>query len=276
MGIYEEIAKAVGERRNICVATIISTKGSAPRHNAKMIVYDDGSISGTIGGGGLEQQVISDALEAIEKGQSFKKEYILAREVPGGLDSECGGITEIFFEVIRGKMTAVIVGGGHVGYALSRLLEFLGYDYIIVDDREEIANRERYPEALEIICSPYEEGIKKLKVSHSHAVIIATEGHRHDKEVLSVVLEMPAFYIGMIGSRRKVINTLKSLIETGCDTEKLKRVSAPVGLDLGAETPEEIAVSIVSEMMVAYKGATARPMKELLGWSYDKGEGYNS
>ncbi|MDI6600308.1 MAG: XdhC/CoxI family protein [Thermoanaerobacteraceae bacterium] len=276
MGIYEEIAKAVEERKNLCVATIISTKGSTPRHNAKMIVYDDGSTIGTIGGGGLEQRVISDALEAINKGESFKKEYILAKEVPSGLDSECGGTTEIFFEVIKSRLTAVLVGGGHVGYAVSRFLDFLGYDYIVVDDREEIASRERYPGAAELICAAYTEGIKRVRITPSHAVIIATEGHRYDREVLTEVLDLSAFYIGMIGSRRKVRNTMNSLLEAGYDIEKLKRVSAPVGLDLGAETPEEIAVSIVSEMMAAYKGATARPLKEIMGWSYAEGERNNS
>ncbi len=228
-----------------------------------MIVYEDGSISGTIGGGGLEQQAVSDALKAIKSGRSFKKEYVLAREVSGGLDSECGGTAEIFFEVIIGKLTAVLAGGGHVGHALAGLLEFLGYDYIVMDDRKEIADRERFPAASKIICSPYNEGIKQLEVLPSYAVVIATEGHTHDREVLSAVLDMPAFYIGMIGSRRKVANTFRSMIEDGCDAEKLKRVNSPIGLDLGAETPEEIAVSIVSEMMAAYNGKTARPLREL-------------
>lgn len=260
MDIYEEIAALVKQNEPFAVATILKAKGSTPRHVGKMIVRRDGSISGTVGGGPAEAQVIRDALAAIADGQSRMAEYTLDEAAHGGLNMLCGGSLTVFIEAMGAKPLLLIVGAGHVGLALARLAQSLPFRIAVVDERPEYANRERYPMASQIETDPdITRALARVPVDSSACIVIATTDS--DERCLAAVATSGAAYIGMIGSGRKVRMVLERLNSHGIPQSATGRVRAPVGLDIGAETPEEIAVSILAEILCVRAGRSGRPLR---------------
>lgn len=251
MNIYREIVKVQEEKKDFALVTIVKAEGSTPRgEDAKMIVLYTGESIGTIGGGELEAKVIEDAKSAIEKGTSILQEYMLDDRKPEGLAMKCGGDIQVFIEVHKPRPRLVIIGAGHVGKALSDMASLLDFNIIVVDDRAEWANRERFPQASDILVSEnISEILEDMIIGQDSYAVIATRGHAHDKDALGSVLKKKTKYIGMIGSRKKVKAVFDQLQEEGYLKEDLKEVHSPIGLDLGGESPEEIAVSILAEIL---------------------------
>jgi xanthine dehydrogenase accessory factor len=260
MDVFEEIVKVRRAGQRAALATIVHTNGSIPSYEAsRMLVRDDGSILGTVGGGCVEAEVWAAAKEVIQNEQPRKMTFNLNHEA--GYDSGliCGGTLEIFVEPILPQPILYIFGGGHISAALARVAHQAGFSIGIVDDRDTFANAERFPMASEIYAS-YEDAFEKIRPNSATYIVIVTRGHKDDMRVLSwaVEIESRGFsprYIGMIGSRRKVVSVYKALEMAGVSPEKFERVHAPVGLAIGALTPEEIAVSIAAELIAARRNA---------------------
>lgn len=212
-----------------------------------MIVLPDGTIHGAIGGGGMEKQVIEDALELMKTGGCRSNRYPLNGAQAG--EPICGGEASVFIEVVRAPETLLLCGGGHIAHAVAPMAQILGMNLIVVDERETFASRERFPNALSVINThPGDPEIRKL-VTASTCVVIFTHNHEHDKDALKNLIDTGAAYIGMIGSKTKVKQLMTELAAEGVSAEALDRVYSPVGLDIGAETPAEIAVSILAEII---------------------------
>ncbi|MFP3911919.1 MAG: XdhC family protein [Desulfobacteraceae bacterium] len=234
---------------SVALATIVEARGSTPRaKGAKMLIFSDGSIQGTIGGGDMEHRVIKEALSALEKGVPRMVRYKL-KEVEPGHPGVCGGENDIFIDIMAGKKRLLIVGAGHLGQQICRLGAFLGMEVIVFDDRSEYANRERFPDAHQIIVGDVAEELNRFSITPWCHVVLVTRGHELDGVALSAVIGSPARYLGMIGSHTKKAKIYAELREQGVEQELLDRVRAPIGLNIGAETPEEIAVSIMAEII---------------------------
>jgi xanthine dehydrogenase accessory factor len=172
----------------------------------------------------------------------------------------CGGRMDIFIDVIEPKPTLLIVGAGHIAYYLARLGHMVGFSIAVIDDRKEFANRERFPNAERVICDDMERTLSSIKITPSTYVVIVTRGHQYDLAALKQVIDSKAAYIGMIGSKSKVRIAFQELKSAGIAEDTLKRVHAPIGLDIGAETPQEIAVSIIAEIIKVRRGGTGESL----------------
>ncbi|MBI1741323.1 MAG: XdhC family protein [Candidatus Koribacter versatilis] len=250
MDIYEEIVQLRRDGRRGAVATIVNVRGSIPSFKtAKMLVRDDGSIVGTIGGGCVEAEVWQAAREVMESEKPRTLTFDLNQDPKYDTGLVCGGTLEIFVEPVLPPAELYIFGAGHVAASLYKVARIAGFDVTVVDDREAYANRERFPEAQEVIAEDFDKVTERLQPSESSYIVIVTRGHRDDMRVLRWAVQTPARYVGMIGSKRKTITIFKELQKEGLPAELFDRVHAPVGLDIGAITPEEIAVSITAELI---------------------------
>jgi xanthine dehydrogenase accessory factor len=250
MDIYEEIVRLRKDGRRGAVATIVNVRGSIPSFKtAKMLVRDDGSIVGTIGGGCVEAEVWQAAREVMELEKPRTLTFDLNQDPKYDTGLVCGGTLEIFVEPVLPPAELYIFGAGHVAASLYKVARIAGFDITVVDDREAYASRERFPEAQEVIADDFDKVTARLQVSESSYIVIVTRGHRDDMRVLRWAVGTPARYVGMIGSKRKTITIFKELQKEGLPAEMFDRVHAPVGLDIGAITPEEIAVSITAELI---------------------------
>jgi len=250
MDIYDEIVRLRREGRKSALATIVQVNGSIPSYeSAKILVRDDGSMAGTIGGGCVEAEVWTAAREVIETEQPRHLTFRLGQDAAYDNGLICGGQLNVFVEPILPQPRAFIFGAGHISKSLSKVASLAGFATIVIDDREAFANRERFPEADEIHAGAYEEVFPRLDVNLTSYLIIVTRGHRDDMRVLQWALSTPARYISMIGSKRKVLGVMKELEKEGTPREAFERLFAPMGLEIGAISPEEIAVSVVAEMI---------------------------
>jgi len=257
MDIYEQIVELRREGRRGAVATITNVRGSIPSfQTAKMLVRDDGSIAGTIGGGCVEAEVWQAAREVMEEEKPRTLTFNLNNNPKYDTGLVCGGTLEIFIEPVLPPALLYIFGAGHVAYNLYKVATIAGFEVVVVDDREAYANRERFPDAREVIAEDFEAATARLDPPESSHIVIVTRGHRDDMRVLRWALNTRARYLGMIGSRRKTIAIYKELEKEGIPAERFANVHAPVGLEIGAVTPEEIAVSIVAEMIAVRRHAT--------------------
>ena len=265
MDLYEEIVALRRQGRRGAVATIVNVHGSIPSfRTAKMLVRDDGSIVGTIGGGCVEAEVWQAAREVMEAEKPRTLVFNLNENPKYDTGLVCGGTLEVFVEPVLPPALLYIFGAGHVAYSLYQVAQIAGFDITVIDDRETYANRERFPTAREVIAEDFEQACGHLQISEASYVVIVTRGHRDDMRVLRWAVNTPARYIGMIGSKRKVITIYKELEKEGIPLAQFKDVHAPVGLEIGAITPEEIAVSIVAEMIAIRRNAAP----ELQGKAY--------
>jgi xanthine dehydrogenase accessory factor len=250
MDIYEEIVKLRREGRRGAVATIVNVRGSIPSfETAKMLVRDDGSIAGTIGGGCVEAEVWQAAREVMESEKPRSLTFNLNQDPKYDTGLVCGGTLDIFIEPVLPPALLYIFGAGHVSANLYKTARGAGFDVTVIDDREAYSNRERFPEAREVFAEDFEQAMGRLTPNESSYIVIVTRGHRDDMRVLRWAVQTQARYIGMIGSKRKTITIFRELVQEGLAPELFERVHAPVGLDIGAITPEEIAVAITAEMI---------------------------
>jgi xanthine dehydrogenase accessory factor len=245
--LYEEIVRLKKLGHASALATIVESKGSSPqKQGAKMLVRDDGTILGTLGGGCIEADVVAYARMAMHDGQPRSVPFEL-NEKDGGL--VCGGTITVYIEPLLADPRLVILGAGHVGKALAKLARFSGFQITVADDRAQFANRDNIPDAHELVVCEFADVFSHILVYRGTYIVVATRGHNHDFEAVQAALRTEAGYIGLLGSRRKkgiLINTLRA---AGFAQENIQRVTIPIGLPIGSVTPEEIAVSIMAQII---------------------------
>lgn len=263
---YDDYRSALSSGKTFAVATVVKIYASTPREiGAKMGIFADRSIFGTIGGGKLEKMVIDDAMEILKNNKPLLKTYTLLPESKGGIGTECGGKLDIFIDVISPGAKIVLIGAGHISYALARLAEICGFAVEIVDDRAEFANSERFPRSVIHNTTIKDTDFKSL-INLETYVVIVSHSHEIDYEALKAIINLPYAYLGMIGSKRKVKTLFDKLLEEGLRKEQLANVHAPIGLDINAESPEEIALSIMAEIVaVKRSGASSLSMSGHFG-----------
>jgi xanthine dehydrogenase accessory factor len=263
MDLFEEIVRMRKAGQRGALATIVHTNGSIPSYeSSRMLVREDGTMAGTIGGGCVEAEVWAAAKDVIRIEQPRKMTFNLNHEAAYDAGLICGGTLEIFVEPILPQPTLYIFGGGHVSSAVANAAAAAGFAIAIADDRETFANTERFPMANEIYTT-YEDAFEKIKPTASSYLLIVTRGHKDDMRVLAWAVRTEARYIGMIGSKRKVISVYQALEKEGYPPAEFERVHAPVGLDIGALAPEEIAVSITAELIAVRRNAKNLPHKSV-------------
>jgi xanthine dehydrogenase accessory factor len=247
MQIYEEALKLKSLGRTSAIATIVECRGSSPqKQGAKMLVRDDGSILGTLGGGCLEADVVQAALMSLKDGEPATLPFELT-EREGGL--VCGGTVLVYIEPLMLEPHLVILGAGHVGKTLAKLARFTGFRVTVVDDRREFANQENIPDAHELMVTEFGRAFEGITVEDGAFIVVATRGHNHDLDAVKAALRTKAGYIGLLGSRRKKALLYKALEESGFSKEDVNRVIIPVGMEIGSVTPEEISVSIMAQIV---------------------------
>ena len=248
--IYQEIVRIRAEGEEVALVTIVSATGSTPREEgAKMLVKADGSSLGTIGGGSLEAQIIEEAIKVIGQGKPKRLRISLTAKEVEAEGMLCGGELEVFIEPILTPPTLYIFGGGHISLPLAKIGKLLGFKIAVIDDRAEFANADRFPEADITLAGDFTKSLPKLKIDKSSYIVIVTRNHRYDDIVLEWAVGTEAKYIGMIGSKAKNKAIFSHLMAKGIAKEQLDRVHAPIGLEINAQTPEEIAVSILAEIV---------------------------
>jgi xanthine dehydrogenase accessory factor len=259
--LYETVAEIERSGAPAALCTVIRARGSVPRHTgSKMLVHSDGRIQGTIGGGEMESRVRREALEALREGAPRVVHYLLS-DPKAGDPGVCGGEIEVFVEPIKPLPTLLVIGGGHVGRALVHLGKWLGFRVVLNDDRPEYCNAEWAPDADECLVMSIRDLAARFKFHSETYVVMPTRGVPFDVEGLPTLLEVPHAYLGVIGSRRRWATAVKELEAQGVPPEKLAGVHAPMGLELNAETPEEIALSVMAEIIGLRRGGTGESMK---------------
>ncbi len=259
--IFHILTELEQNHQPAALCTVVKTSGSTPRHStSKMVVYPDGHIVGTVGGGELENRVLKEALASMQDGKPRNLAYTMADPARGdpGL---CGGQVEVFVEPLLPSPLLVVIGGGHVGKAVAHLANWLGFRVAVSDDRVEFCTPEANPDADEFYPVPMAELPSKLSITSQTFLVLTTRGSSVDVAGLPALLETSAGYIGVIGSRKRWNTTVKELNNQGISDVKLARVHSPMGLGIGAETPEEIAVSIMSEVLMLRNDGSGRPMQ---------------
>jgi len=253
--VFAAVTDALERGEAAALVTIVSTTGSTPqRVGAKMLVFGDGRIVGTIGGGCYENDAFWKAREAIGQRRPQLVHYELDDDFAQETGLVCGGQMDVYIEPIEPSPELYIIGAGHVGFHLARVAHEVGFRVHVVDDREKFANGERFPNAAEIVVEDVPAWIARTTLpAHAYAVIV-TRGHTNDLEALRALAPRDLRYLGLIGSRAKVARIYEQLVEDKMTPEQLKHVHAPIGLDIGAVTPQEIAVSILAELIAVKHG----------------------
>ncbi len=261
LGIYRALLEAQEKGLAAALATVIHVEGSVPRHvGSKMLVWPDGSIVGTVGGGAMEARVVKDAQAAISEGTARTVSYTL-NDLRDGDPGICGGTVQVFVEPLQARPTLVVIGCGHVGKALAELGKWSGFRVLVSDDRAEYCNPQHIP-GMDgyLLCAPGDV-LNHLTVDPKTYIAAVTRGLPVDIDLLPALLSTSAPYLGLIGSRRRWALTVKALAEKGYTEAQLARFHAPIGLELQAETPQEIAVSIMAEIIMLRRGGNGKPMR---------------
>lgn len=244
-----EVLHCLENNISVALATIVEARGSTPGEvGARMLVFSDGTIKGTVGGGPLEGKVIEEGLEVLKSSQTTLLSYELKEKEAAGLGMVCGGRVQVFVEPLLPQPHLVIAGGGHIAQSLCPFAKAIGYSVTVVDDREEFVNKEKFPTADHLKLGEIPEILNQTNIYPHTYIVIVTRGHTWDEESLHAVINSPAMYIGMIGSSRKVMRAFENLHKKGVHSAQLSRVKAPIGLRIGGNTPAEIALSILSQM----------------------------
>src|SRR3954465_3810097 len=255
--VFAAVADALERGEPAALVTIVATTGSTPqRVGAKMLVFGDGRIVGTIGGGCYENDAFGKAREAILSRAPQLVHYELDDDFAQETGLICGGQMDVYIEPIEPSPELYIVGAGHVGFHLARIAEEVGFRVHVADDREKFANAERFPTAAEIVVDAIPGWIAQARIPAHAYVVIVTRGHTNDLEALRALAPRDLRYLGLIGSRAKVARIYDELSTSEIPAESLVRVHAPIGLDIGAVTPQEIAVSILAELIAVKHGKT--------------------
>lgn len=259
--IFEAIVEAQRKGQPVALATVVRARGSVPRHEgSKMLVYPDGAILGSVGGGEMESRAITEALAALKEGRPRLVDYTLVNPKEGD-PGICGGEVTMFIEPLVPAPTLLVVGAGHVGRAVAFLGKWLGFRIVIYDDRPDYVTPEAIPQADVHLTGPLDQALQAVQFTPHTYIVAVTRSYPLDVALLRLVLDAPVAYIGIIGSKRRVLEVFKALRDAGVPEEKLARVHGPIGLELNAETPEEIAVSILGEIIMLRRGGSGKPMK---------------
>ena len=268
--IVKLLANAIDSGIPVAFCTVIAVGGSTPRETgAKMLVYSDGKIEGTVGGGKVESMVIKQAVQCISENKPGKYDFSLHAD--GNTGMICNGDLEVFIDVYKKPFKVLILGAGHVAIKIAQACELAGYPYIVADDREEFANREKFPGAMKIMTVQPDHAVAQAGVDRETYIVIVTRGHSLDNECLVEALKTDAPYIGMIGSRSKVNAIFHKMAEKAEAARKEgksepdplsdKRVYSPIGLDLGGKTPGEIAISVIAEITKLFNSRTGKHLR---------------
>jgi xanthine dehydrogenase accessory factor len=258
MDVFEEIVRLRALGQKCALATITEVRGSIPSfETAKLLVREDGSMIGTIGGGCVEAEVWAAARDVIDTGKSRTMSFNLGQDAAYDNGLICGGQLDVFVEPVLPIPHAYIFGAGHISKSLSKVAALAGFAPVVIDNRESFANRDRFPEAAAVHAAEYEDVFPSLPINETSYLIIVTRGHRDDMRVLKLAIGTPARYIAMIGSKRKVLNVVRELEKEGVPREAFERLYAPMGLDIGAISPEEIAIAVAAEMIAVRRGAAS-------------------
>ncbi len=253
--IYRALADMKDQGRRGALAIVVRTKGSTPRKaGAKMIIMEDGSILGTVGGGGLEKKVIEESLESIKRREAKLKSF----DLKGDLDMMCGGEVEVYIEPINQPERLVIFGGGHITRALAPLMRSLDFRVTVVDDNPKTPEEDRFVDIEVLLSEDMESYAERLSPDSSTYIVILTRGFSKDKAVLERLIAKDFRYVGVVGSKRKIRTIKEDLISQGIEKEHFSKLSAPIGLDIGAETLGEIALSIAAEIISVRRGKVTR------------------
>ena len=258
--VFAALSEALSKGEEVALVTITNSTGSTPqRVGAKMLVYADGRTVGTIGGGCYENDAFWKAREAIKAHRPLNVKYELNDDFAQETGLVCGGQMEVFIEPVEASPDVYVFGAGHVGYFVARMARDVGFKVHVVDDREKFANRERFDKDIDVIVDDIPGWLERHQLPPTSYAVIVTRGHTHDLDALRAVLRAPLRYIGLIGSKAKIRRIFDYLTEEGLPPETLRPVHAPIGLDIGAITPQEIAVSIVAELIAVKHGKIAEP-----------------
>jgi xanthine dehydrogenase accessory factor len=248
--ILTQLLDAIDRRKTVAVATIVATDRSVPRRaGSKMLVFADGTTSGTIGGGEMEARVVTEALETMASGKPRQLTYSLV-DAAAGDPGVCGGAVELFLEPHMPQATVYVIGIGHVGQAVVELAQWLGYRVAAWDDRSDLVESIGASDSsLEVLSGSIEDAVKATPIDDQTMVVMTTRNVSLDIEVLPTLLASPASSIGIMGSQRRWDITRQNLAQAGESEANLNRVHSPIGIDINAETPVEIAVSILAEVI---------------------------
>jgi xanthine dehydrogenase accessory factor len=266
--VFTALSDALRRGEEVALVTIVASIGSTPqRVGAKMLVFADGRTVGTIGGGCYENDAFWKAREAIKSRQPAKIKYELSDDFAEESGLICGGQMEVFIEPVEPSPDVYIFGAGHVGYFLARMAHDAGFRVHVIDDREKFANAERFAEGTDVVVEDIPAWLENHELPATGYAVIVTRGHRHDLDALRALAPRNIRYLGLIGSKAKVKRIYDALAEEGMGPESLANVHAPIGLDIGAITPQEIAVSILAELIavkhgkISKAGATVESMR---------------
>ena len=258
--LLQELLDAQANGVPVVLATVVKTQGSVPRHSgSKMLVYENGRTSGTIGGGEMEARVLAEAAAALQDNQTRIVPYTLV-DPKRGDPGVCGGEMEIYLEPYLPPATLFVIGCGHVGQAVADLGHWLGFRVVVTDDREALVTPEVIPHADRYLPGNFAEALAANPIHHNTFVVLVTRNVKVDQEIIPLLLDSSASYIGVMGSKRRWTHTLQLLKEDGYNDDALAKFHSPIGLELNAETPAEIAVSILSEIIMARRGGTGKRM----------------
>lgn len=266
--VFAALGEALSRGEEAALVTIVSSNGSTPqRVGAKMLVFGDGRIVGTVGGGCYEHDAIGVARQVLASRKARTVKYDLNDDFAEETGLVCGGQMEVFIEPIEASPSVYIFGAGHVGFYLGRLIQEAGFGVHVIDDRAAFANAERFPKAASIVVDDIPQWLARTTIPATSYVVIVTRGHRNDLDVLREIAPRDLRYIGLIGSRAKVARLYDAVMAEGrIAPEQLERIHAPIGLDIGAVTPQEIAVSIAAELIAVRRGKADALKAASLQW----------
>jgi xanthine dehydrogenase accessory factor len=253
--VFSALSEALARGEEVALVTIVSSNGSTPqRVGAKMLVFPDGRIVGTIGGGCYENDAFWKAREAITNRKPQLVHYELDDDFAQETGLVCGGQMSVYIEPVEPSPELYVVGAGHVGYNLATMAQNVGFQVHVIDDREKFASRERFPDAAEVVTEDIPSWLERAPIPPHAYVVIVTRGHNNDLDALRALAPRELRYLGLIGSKAKVARIQDQLIAEGMPKELLTQINAPIGLDIGAVTPQEIAVSILAELIAVKHG----------------------
>ncbi|GAA0747097.1 XdhC/CoxI family protein [Clostridium oceanicum] len=260
--ILKKIYKSVNEGNTVALATITEVSGSTPgKAGSIMAVWENSKIEGTVGGGKAEYEIINKALDCIKNNESSPFQYKLNEN--GDLGMHCGGEIKGFIKVFSPQTKLIIVGAGHVAFCIHKIAKFLDFYTVVIDDRKDFANEERFPNCNEIIVENIKDSLSKYPIDKNTYIVIVSRGHKDDALALETVISKDPSYIGMIGSHKKTSYVMNSLISKGISRENLKKVYAPIGLDIASCKPKEIALGILSEILLIKNKGSLNHLKDI-------------
>ena len=268
--VFAALAEALQRGEEVALVTIVKSTGSTPqRVGAKMLVYGDGRTVGTIGGGCYENEAFWKAREAIKERKPVTMKFELNDDFAQETGLVCGGQMEVFVEPVEPSPELYVFGAGHVGYFVGKMAHEVAFKVHVIDDREKFANTGRFGEGIDVVVDHIPTWLETHQLPPTAYAVVVTRGHTHDLDAMRALAKQPLRYLGLIGSKAKVKRIFDALIEEGTPAEQLKGIHAPIGLDIGAITPQEIAVSILAELIAVKHGKVTDPNAAPISMRWD-------